>query len=194
MRKHFTKRRVILLAVVALAIGIGAGAYAFFTNTGHGSGSVSVGHATAFTITSEPAVGGPLMPLGEPSTYQSVEYTVTNPLGGGAQQLNNVNVEIAGTDPGGDPAVWSVPGTGGNPDCTKADFELSLDPDGTYFAYPGEAVDTSDPVVPQIDAVPAKDLEPGESVSGTVWVRMVDTGANQDACQGATVPLYFSAS
>ncbi|CAN5207849.1 hypothetical protein BH09ACT5_BH09ACT5_09570 [soil metagenome] len=34
----------------------------------------------------------------------------------------------------------------------------------------------------------------GDQLDGTVTVTMTNTTANQDACQGATVPLYFVAS
>lgn len=34
-------------------------------------------------------------------------------------------------------------------------------------------------------------LLPGAGVDGTVTVTMIDSGSNQDGCQGADVPLYF---
>jgi hypothetical protein len=40
----------------------------------------------------------------------------------------------------------------------------------------------------------ATNLAPGASVSGSFDVQMVDTGVDQNACQGATVPLYVHVS
>ncbi|QKV73892.1 hypothetical protein [Amycolatopsis sp. Hca4] len=41
---------------------------------------------------------------------------------------------------------------------------------------------------------PAGDIAGGATVDGTATVTLANTGANQDACQGQDVPLYFVAS
>ena len=65
-------------------------------------------------------------------------------------------------------------------------------PDGTtWIAVPGcSAADYT------VDApvIPYGSIAPGDVVNGTVTITMDDTGANQNACKGATVPLYFLAS
>jgi len=43
-------------------------------------------------------------------------------------------------------------------------------------------------------AIPYGDILAGADVDGTVTLTMVNSGSNQDACQGETVPLYFVAS
>lgn len=37
-------------------------------------------------------------------------------------------------------------------------------------------------------------MQPGDTATGEVTVQMIDTGVDQDACQGAAVPLYFTAA
>jgi hypothetical protein len=179
-----SKKGVALLAALAVAVVAAVGAYAYFSSTGTGTGSASVGSSTAFTIASDAATGGPLTPAGGALTYESVKYNVTNPSSG-AQKLNNVNIQIAGKDSvTGLATAWSVSG-GTNPDCTKGDFQLSVD-GGTTWAAAGASVN---------DTALAADLAAGTTTAkSTVMIRMIDTLANQDNCQGATVPLYFSAS
>lgn len=76
MKKHLTKRRVLIgLAVVALAIGAGAG-YAYFTSGGTGSGSASVGSSEDFTVEQVAPLPGDLLPG---AAAQNVNVTVTNP-------------------------------------------------------------------------------------------------------------------
>lgn len=43
-------------------------------------------------------------------------------------------------------------------------------------------------------APPAGSIAPGGSVDGTVTVTLASTAENQDACQGAAVPLLLTAS
>ena len=40
--------------------------------------------------------------------------------------------------------------------------------------------------------VPYGDIAGGDEVDGSVSISMINTATNQDACQGATVPLYFT--
>ena len=179
-----SKKGLVLLATLVVAAAAAVGAYAYFSSTGHGSGSASVGSSSAFTIASDTHTGGPLTPGGGSGTYESVKYRVTNPSTG-YQNLNQVVVSVAGTDGSGNPSTFDIAGTGGKPDCTASDFQLSVDGGTTWAAAGASATDTS----------VAADLAPSAtSADGTVLIRMVDTGANQDACQGATVPLYFAAS
>ncbi len=178
MRKHFTKKRVIVLAVAALAIGIGTGAYAFFNSSGHGTGAVAVGHSGAFTVTVNLATGGPMLPGGGESTYMEVTYTVANQTAA-ALQLNKVTISIADAD--GNP--WSVQTDLGKPACTAADFELAVGAAGAFAAPPIDDM-----------TVARNPLAAGDMVGSRVRVRMIETHVNQDNCQDATVPLYLAAS
>jgi hypothetical protein len=94
MRKHLTKKRVILLAVVALAIGLGTGAFAYFTNSGSGTGSATVGSSSAVGITNDTPTD--LLYPGGPDV--SVAVHVNNP-GSGNQYVDTISgvVEDNGT-------------------------------------------------------------------------------------------------
>jgi hypothetical protein len=130
MRKHLTKKRVILLAVVALAIGLGTGAYAFFTTSGSGTGSASVGSASTIQLSSDAV--GPLYP-GAASTPVTVH--VHNP-GGGTQHVGTISGAVA--DNGGCLGSWftvgsvtynqDVAGGGDGPDATSS---ITLNDSGT---------------------------------------------------------------
>ncbi len=175
-----SKKALVLLGVLVVAAAAAIGAYAYFSSSGHGTGSATVGTSTEFNVTSDTAAGGPLTPGGGVGTYETVKYRVNNPSTG-AQNLNNVNIKVAESN--GDP--WSVAGTGGNPACTGADFELSVDGGAHWFAGDAGVDDTS----------LATDLAAGATTpDGTITIRMIDSLDNQDACKNATVPLYLFAN
>jgi hypothetical protein len=160
-----SKKGVALLAMLVVAAVAAFGAYAFFTSTGHGSGAAKVGSSTAFTIASDPYTGGALTPAGGPLTYESVKYRVTNPSSG-AQNLNQAVVSVAGTALDGSASPFVLTG-GTNPNCTKGDFQLSVDGGTTWGAA-------------------------GASVTDTSIAANLAAGAT--SAEGADVPLYFAAS
>jgi hypothetical protein len=137
---------------------------------------VTVGSSTAFTIASTAPTGGPLYPdaaIGGPNV-ETVTYSVTNPSAG-SQQLHQVVISIANSDG----SAWSSTDSNGDPACTAADFSID-----------GAAVGTS-----VTDTSLAADVGAGDTVGpANVTVELIDNGANQDSCEGLTVPLYFSAS
>lgn len=161
---HFTKKRAVAMAVVG-SLALSVGAYAYFTTSGSGSGSASVGTPTAWTVTNIVTSGGALSPA---SGEQTVAYKVTNP-GSSSQLLTKVTVSVANAD--GSP--WTAV-TG----CSKNDFSIN-------GANAGDSYD---------DVENAQNFGPLGAVDNTVTIKMVDTGANQNACQGAAPPLYLSAS
>jgi hypothetical protein len=177
MRKHFTKKRVVLLAVAALAIGLGTGAFAYFTSTGTGTGSATVGSASNWTVGQTGVTsGGPLYPdaaIGG-ANVQTNSYHVKN-NNAGSQYLAQVDIKVANSDG----SAWSSQTDSGKPACTKGDFSVD-----------GSAVGTT-----HTDTALAGTFTAGQDkTTGSVTVEMIDNGANQDNCQGVTVPLYFSAS
>jgi hypothetical protein len=106
-------RRSTIIAFVAIFTLAGAGiAFAYWTSTGTGSGTASTGASTAFTITSEPAVGT----IAPGNAGQTVDFTVTNPSTS-PQYLTEVTVALAETD--GTP--W-VPAAG----CLIADYTATI--------------------------------------------------------------------
>jgi hypothetical protein len=100
VRKHFTKRRVIVLTVVALAAGLGAGAYAYFTTTGSGTGSATVGTSSAVTI------HGTTTTTLYPGTSTEVDFTIDNPSTG-HQFVGTIHLASVSTDAGHSTCVMS---------------------------------------------------------------------------------------
>jgi hypothetical protein len=176
--KLFTKKRTIvgLVAVAAMAA-LAFGAFGYFTTSGDGTGSATVGTSSPFVVNSSPAVGNALVPTAVGDANQVVDtvaYEVKNEQEGN-QFLHTVTVKV-------DPA-FDIPGTGGNPDCTAADFSLN------GSATTGNTVtDTWNVNLKSVTDSPANLQD------GSVTIQMVESNANQDACKGATVPLLFHAS
>ncbi len=69
---------------------------------------------------------------------------------------------------------------------------VANDDGSTWTAVPG--CTAADYAASVITSPPAPALvASGQSVSGTATITMVNRSTNQDACQGASVPLYFAA-
>jgi hypothetical protein len=116
MKKHFSKRRVVLLAILAVALGIGAGAYAYFTASGSGEGTAGVGNATTIDLVG--TVTGTLYPAGDPA---GVSVLVTN-NGEGAQLVGSVH--LASIDPDAGHPLCDTSVSGANPAFTMADIAV----------------------------------------------------------------------
>ena len=166
------------MAAVAVVALTGVAAFAYFVTQGSGTVSAKVGTDTPWTVTADAYAGGPLTPGGGVATQESVKYKVNNPSTG-QQAFTNVNIKIA--DSSGNP--WSVSG-GTDPDCTKGDFQLSLD--GTSWAAAGVSVNDT--------ALAANVAALSSTGQSTVYIRMIDTAASQNNCRNAVVPLYFYVS
>lgn len=176
MLRRFMKKRVVVALSAIAVLAVAGSAYAYFSSTGTGSGSASVGSATPFTVGETGTPSGPaLLPDAAIGTgnIQTHNYTVTNPSAG-QQNLNKVVVSIA-TATGG---TWSSQANLSKPACTASDFSVGGQPVGSSWT----------------DTSLAQNFAAGASHSATVTVQMIDSRANQDNCQGVTVPLYFSAS
>jgi hypothetical protein len=174
--KLFTKKRSIigLIAVVAVAA-MAFGAYAYFSSSGTGTGTATVGSSTAFVVLEGAHSGGPLFPdppIGG-TNIQTNTYTVHNPSAGN-QNLNQVVIKVANSDG----STWSSQTDNTKPACTAADFSVG-----------GQSVGSS-----WTDTSQAGDLTAGQTVTSHVTVELIDNGANQDNCEGLTVPLYYSAT
>jgi hypothetical protein len=167
MRTFLKSKKGLAALIATLVVAISAvGAYAYFTSTGAGSGSATVGTSTTWAVTTDAATGGVLTPGG--ASLDTIAYHVKN-NNAGQQNLANVAVSVANAD--GTP--WtSVTG------CSKADFSISGALAGATFN----------------DTAQAANLAPGATANGSVTLKMVDTGLNQDGCKNATVPLYLYAS
>jgi hypothetical protein len=77
MKKHFTKKRVVLLALVIVALAVAGGvAFAYFSSTGTGTGNVSVGSSSAVVI------HGTTTDTLYPGTSATVHFSIDNPSPG----------------------------------------------------------------------------------------------------------------
>lgn len=93
MRKHLTKKRVLILAAVAAVAAIGTTAFAYFTTTGSGTGSASVGTSSAVTL------HGTAASALYPGTSSVVNFTVDNPSTG-HQYVATIHLVSVTTDAG----------------------------------------------------------------------------------------------
>ena len=143
MTRYVTKKRLILVGIVAVAIALAAGALAYFTSNGSGTGTATVGSATAIVLSSPPV--GTLFPGG---ADVPVTVTIQNP-GSGAQFVNQVSGSVAD-----------------NAGCLGSWFQVDT---VTYGAT----------------------LAPGASDTAATNVRMLDSGTNQDVCQGKSMTINW---
>jgi len=178
-----------LIVVVAIVGGVAAAgvAYAYFTNKGQGTASATTGSASPFTVASTADTAGDLVPVSTigTGTKDTISYTVTNPSGG-TERLNTVVISVGGST-GASPSATETNWTstsGSNPACTSASFSVGGQAVGDG-ATPGSGAYTISPGVT---------LAPGGVYNGTFTLQMIDNGANQDSCEGVTVPLFLSAS
>jgi len=77
-------------ATGVMILGGGGAAFAYFTTTGSGSGTAATGNSTGLTITQTNTVSG-LTPGGGP---QTIDFSISNPHGNGAQNLGAVTVTV----------------------------------------------------------------------------------------------------
>jgi hypothetical protein len=161
---HLTKKRAVAMAVAG-SLALSAGAYAFFTTGGSGTGTASVGDV-GWQLVTQATTDGPMIPGGPAA---KINYTVKN-TGSGVQSLAHVAISVA--DAGG--AEWTVAGT---PPCTRSDFNIGSAGAGVTY-----------------DDTTLNYVQPGETVTRTATIEMVNASSNQDACKNATPPLYLSAT
>lgn len=161
MFHRLTKKQTIAVLGSIAALALAGGAYAYFTSSGTGTVTATVGSAASFTVTFGTPTGGPLYPG---SGTQNIPYTVTNPSGGGAQNLTTTTTAIASS--GADVTSAGAPVAG----CLASWFT---------------ATNT---------APASGTLAPGGTAGGSVAVTMQNVGVSQNACQGVAPDVTVSAS
>jgi hypothetical protein len=149
---------LVAFAALLVALAIGGIAYAYWTEGGIGSGSATAGTTSPITVNQTGSPTG-LYPGATPTALSG---TFVNP--------NPHHVKISSVTAAVHP--FSVPGTGGNPACTQADFVIG---GGTG------AID-----------VPAGSGNVG-AWSG-LTVQLQDLSTNQDACKGVSITLDYTAN
>jgi len=91
MKKHLSKKRVVLAAIVVVALAIASGvAYAYFSSSGNGTGAAGVGTSTSFTVAQVGTVSD-LVPGG---AAKNVTVRVTNPVGSPKQALSALAITV----------------------------------------------------------------------------------------------------
>jgi hypothetical protein len=168
-----SKKSLALLAGMIVAIVASVGAYAYFSTSGSGSNdSASVGSVTAGSLdvsVGNPSPGDDYFPTAADSANKvvnSYDVTVTN-QDEAAEHTAQIKYTIT-TDKLG---------------CSQADFSIN---GGTTGA---------DSTVTFVHTLaPNSDDAPADQATDTATVQMIDTGSNQDACQGAVVTLHAAVS
>jgi hypothetical protein len=205
MKRYVSKKSAVIAVAAGFALsaaGFGLAA-AFYSSGGSNSGSASTGYPTTFTVSSPIFVGGPLYPgTGADSINATVQNATGNPLA-----LNQLQVAITGVTENPPGSLYAA---NGDPACTTADYALSAPTSGPGSFWTGLTVNggtktgqtatwTQD--LPQnvgvgdyvVDGLPG-----GSSVSqalpGGLTLIMINSTADQDACQGASVQVTISAS
>ena len=164
MKKHLSKKRVVLAAIVTVALALASGvAYAYWTSGGTGDGTATAGTSVNFTVALEAPAPSNLLPGG---SDQDIKVKVSN-TASFAQTLSAVAVTIANTDG----TAWTK--TVGTSTCSKDDFSVSA-----QTVTKTSLLATTGSVVVTAAKIHMLDLP-------TV---------NQDACKNASVPLHFVAS
>ena len=181
------KKAVVGAGVAILGLAVSGVALAYFTSTGQGTGSATPGSSSPFVVSSPADAAGDLVPNTTIGTgvKDTVSYTVTNPSAGN-EKLSTVVISVGnstGTSPAATETNWTAT-SGSNPACNSTAFSVGGQAIGDG-ATAGSGAYTVSPNV---------DLAPGGVFNGTFTLQMIDNNANQNSCQGVTVPLFISAS
>ena len=189
MARTMSRRKSrLIMAVAAVVTVAGTGiAFAYWTATGSGTGSATTGQSTAFTI-ANPTLGQLQDNGGPVSTIALLAGSPAIDVGDNASVVATISPDGAGqtidftvTNPG--------PGT---QNLTAVSVRMA-DANGTTWVPTGDC-DIADYDVAITALAPVGPLAVGGTSEGTAQVTLTDSGANQDDCQGQTVPLYFVAS
>ena len=170
MFRKLSKKHLAAIGFVG-ALAITGVSVAYFTGgSGTVTGSGTVGSSTPWGITTgTPTWSGSLTALypGATNNTELIPFTVTN-NGNGRQQLASITPAIPKTNNDAQTAA-GVEIVG----CTATSFTATLD--------------AGNPAVPAT-------LAPGATYTGKIDLTMLDTGANQDACQGKAPAVTVTAA
>ena len=154
--KRFGKRTVVVLAVAVAASVAAVAGYAFWTSTGTGSGYGEHRHARGVAGHQPGTEQAPRScPVARRRRFSTPSRTPARAIRSSA----GVTVSVANANG----SAWTPVGG-----CSAADFSVN-----------GQAAGS-----PHFHTALAQTFGPGGSSSATVSVRLVETGANQNGCQG----------
>jgi hypothetical protein len=120
---------------------------------------------------------------GEATTGQSVEFTITTGASVGEIAPGNAGEAIG----------FTVSNPSAGPLTLSAVAVTLADTTGTAWVPPAGCL-IADFTATLTTAPSWGPIAAGGTVTGTATVTLANTGVNQNACQGVTVPLYFAAS
>jgi hypothetical protein len=120
---------------------------------------------------------------GEATTGQSVEFTITTGASVGEIAPGNAGEAIG----------FTVSNPSAGPLTLSAVAVTLADSTGTAWVPPTGCL-IADFTATVTTAPSWGPIAAGGTVTGTATVTLANTGVNQNACQGVTVPLYFAAS
>ena len=195
MFRSFMKTRLAVVGLAAVsALALAAGAYAYFTSTGTSApSSATAGSASNYNVTISPAgtvnANVQLFPTLTTdanflNVYQPYSGVVTN-TSAGRQQVTTLTANITGV----------TPATGNS--CGATTNFMLFSPGGVWTVAAGgqSATTTGSTGSGTGTTTLPDDLAAGGSLSyNTIGVYLLDTGHNQDGCQGATVNVTVTAS
>jgi len=164
MKKHLSKKRVVLAAIVVVALGIASGvAYAYWTSSASGTGTATAGTSGVFTISPvaiTPPLGGLVL-----NSDAGISGTITNNTTS-SLQLNSVVVD----------------NSAGGLAVVPAHAPLLCD-SSTNFTVSALVIGTGPGV-----------LAPSASRPFTGTLHMNNLDSNQDGCKDAGLTLNVKAS
>jgi hypothetical protein len=143
---------------MTLALAGGGAAFAYFTSSGTGTSAGTVGTASNYTVLVSAPSGGPLTPGGANETFT---YTVHN-TSSGSQAITTASISVAPD------ATHATAG------CSAAWYQVS----GTGITTGNPATQTYAPAI----TIPAGGTSTSAQLAFTVT--LIDSGTNQDACEG----------
>jgi hypothetical protein len=175
MKKHLSKKRVIIATLVAVALAIASGvAYAYFTSSGAGSGTATVGTSSAMTITGTSA--STLLP----GTTSQITLSANNPLS--SSQYLGV-IYLSGIKACQKDSAWN--GSACAPVATEITTCESVDP--------GNVADVNVSNFYMADVSVNLDLTAGlHALVPTGTLKMHDLAVSQDTCKNAALYLQFA--
>jgi hypothetical protein len=172
-----SKKGLALLAALVVAIAASVGAYAYFTSSGNGNGSAQVASGTnPWTVNVDTNTAGDLVPtaIGDSNAVlDTINYSVAN-QDEGNEYLGKVVIQV-------DPS-YTHTDLAGDPACTAADFSINS-------AAAGSAVTLH----PNVNLKSLSDA-PDNEYDSSFTLQLVENNANQDSCEGQTIPLQVAAS
>ena len=185
MRLLRHKRVLVAVTVAGLMLAGAGSAWAYFTTNGTGTGSVPVGNSSALTVSVGAATGGAMLPaaIGDSNAVvDTVPFTVLN-TAEGDQSFSTLTLEVT-------PGYTHTDGAG-DPPCTASDFSIDGSDVGTAVTVSG--LETLLPNSDGTHVTPAPAAN-GDTYYGSLTIQLVENGANQDSCEGQTIPLTVAAS